>query len=252
MYSPRLEGVHLRFGRVARGGLRWSERLEDFRTEVLGLVKAQEVKNSVIVPVRGQGRLRLQAAARPGRPRGVPGRGAWPATGRSSPPARRHRQHRRRPGGAAAAGGPPRRRRPVPGGRRRQGHRDVLRHRQRDRRPATGSGWATRSPRAAPRATTTRRWASRPAAPGSRSAGTSRALRHEPGRRRLHRRPASATCPATCSATGCCSREHIKLVAAFDHRHVFLDPTPTRRSASPSGSGCSPCPGRPGPTTTRR
>ena len=55
VYSPRLEAVHLRFGRVARGGLRWSERPEDFRTEVLGLVKAQEVKNSVIVPSGGKG-----------------------------------------------------------------------------------------------------------------------------------------------------------------------------------------------------
>ena len=50
--SPHVEGVHLRFGRVARGGLRWSDRREDFRTEVLGLVKAQAVKNAVIVPVR--------------------------------------------------------------------------------------------------------------------------------------------------------------------------------------------------------
>src|SRR6266571_1697903 len=50
VYSPRLEGVHLRFGRVARGGLRWSDRREDFRTEILGLVKAQQVKNAVIVP----------------------------------------------------------------------------------------------------------------------------------------------------------------------------------------------------------
>jgi len=55
VYSPRLEAVHLRFGRVARGGLRWSERPEDFRTEVLGLVKAQEVKNSVIVPSGAKG-----------------------------------------------------------------------------------------------------------------------------------------------------------------------------------------------------
>ena len=53
--SPRLEGVHLRGGKVARGGLRWSDRLEDFRTEVLGLVKAQQVKNSVIVPVGAKG-----------------------------------------------------------------------------------------------------------------------------------------------------------------------------------------------------
>ncbi len=51
VYSPRFEGIHLRGGKVARGGLRWSDRPEDFRTEVLGLVKAQMVKNTVIVPV---------------------------------------------------------------------------------------------------------------------------------------------------------------------------------------------------------
>ncbi len=55
VYSPGLEGVHLRFGMVARGGLRWSDRPEDFRTEVLGLVKAQQVKNTVIVPVGSKG-----------------------------------------------------------------------------------------------------------------------------------------------------------------------------------------------------
>ncbi len=55
VYSPQVEGVHLRFGAVARGGLRWSDRREDFRTEVLGLVKAQMVKNSVIVPVGAKG-----------------------------------------------------------------------------------------------------------------------------------------------------------------------------------------------------
>jgi glutamate dehydrogenase len=53
--SPRVEGVHLRGGRIARGGLRWSDRREDFRTEVLGLVKAQMVKNTVIVPVGSKG-----------------------------------------------------------------------------------------------------------------------------------------------------------------------------------------------------
>ncbi|WP_199029224.1 NAD-glutamate dehydrogenase [Ralstonia sp. ASV6] len=55
VYSPRVEGVHLRGGKVARGGLRWSDRREDFRTEVLGLVKAQMVKNTVIVPVGSKG-----------------------------------------------------------------------------------------------------------------------------------------------------------------------------------------------------
>ncbi len=55
VYSPRVEGVHLRFGDVARGGLRWSDRQEDFRTEILGLVKAQTVKNAVIVPTGAKG-----------------------------------------------------------------------------------------------------------------------------------------------------------------------------------------------------
>ncbi|MGK7294300.1 MAG: NAD-glutamate dehydrogenase [Candidatus Wenzhouxiangella sp. M2_3B_020] len=55
VYSPRVEGVHLRGGKVARGGLRWSDRREDFRTEVLGLMKAQTVKNTMIVPVGAKG-----------------------------------------------------------------------------------------------------------------------------------------------------------------------------------------------------
>ncbi|MCX7170143.1 MAG: NAD-glutamate dehydrogenase, partial [Proteobacteria bacterium] len=55
VYSPRFEGIHLRGGKVARGGLRWSDRMEDFRTEVLGLMKAQMVKNVVIVPVGSKG-----------------------------------------------------------------------------------------------------------------------------------------------------------------------------------------------------
>ena len=55
VYSPRVEGLHLRFGKVARGGIRWSDRPQDFRTEILGLVKAQQVKNAVIVPVGAKG-----------------------------------------------------------------------------------------------------------------------------------------------------------------------------------------------------
>ncbi len=55
VYSPRVEGVHLRAGKVARGGIRWSDRREDFRTEVLGLMKAQRVKNAVIVPAGAKG-----------------------------------------------------------------------------------------------------------------------------------------------------------------------------------------------------
>ena len=55
VYSPRMEGVHMRAGKVARGGIRWSDRKEDFRTEILGLMKAQTVKNAVIVPVGSKG-----------------------------------------------------------------------------------------------------------------------------------------------------------------------------------------------------
>ena len=55
VYSPRVEGVHMRAGRIARGGIRWSDRKEDFRTEILGLMKAQTVKNAVIVPVGSKG-----------------------------------------------------------------------------------------------------------------------------------------------------------------------------------------------------
>ncbi|NKQ56797.1 NAD-glutamate dehydrogenase [Amycolatopsis sp. K13G38] len=70
VYSPRVEGVHLRFGAVARGGLRWSDRREDFRTEILGLVKAQAVKNAVIVPVGAKGGFVVK---RPPAPTGDPG-----------------------------------------------------------------------------------------------------------------------------------------------------------------------------------
>ncbi|HEV8065559.1 MAG TPA: NAD-glutamate dehydrogenase, partial [Acidimicrobiales bacterium] len=61
VYSPRVEGVHMRMARVARGGLRWSDRLEDYRTEILGLMKAQSVKNAVIVPGGAKGGFVLKA-----------------------------------------------------------------------------------------------------------------------------------------------------------------------------------------------
>src|SRR5262249_56976785 len=55
VYSPRVEALHLRFGKVARGGIRWSDRPQDFRTEILSLGKAQQVKNAVIIPVGAKG-----------------------------------------------------------------------------------------------------------------------------------------------------------------------------------------------------
>ena len=79
VYSPRVEGVHLRFGKVARGGLRWSDRREDFRTEVLGLGKAQMVKNAVIVPTGSKGGFFPKALPDP-----AVDRDAWLAEGIAS------------------------------------------------------------------------------------------------------------------------------------------------------------------------
>ncbi|MBC7558842.1 MAG: NAD-glutamate dehydrogenase [Dermatophilaceae bacterium] len=79
VYSPRVEGVHLRFGQVARGGLRWSDRREDFRTEVLGLGKAQMVKNAVIVPTGSKGGFYAKALPDPS-----VDRDAWLAEGIAS------------------------------------------------------------------------------------------------------------------------------------------------------------------------
>ena len=148
VYSPRVEGVHLRGGPVARGGLRWSDRREDFRTEILGLMKAQMVKNALIVPVGAKGGFVVKRPPA-GRPRGADGRGRrlLPTfisglldvtdnivDGKVVPPRGVVRHDERRP---------------VPRRRRRQGHGDVLGHRQRDRGATTASGSATRSPRAA-------------------------------------------------------------------------------------------------------
>jgi len=77
--SPLVEGIHLRFGRIARGGLRWSDRREDFRTEVLGLVKAQAVKNAVIVPTGAKGGFVLKR-----RPDPATGRAGWLEAGTSA------------------------------------------------------------------------------------------------------------------------------------------------------------------------
>ncbi len=79
VYSPRVEGVHLRFGKVARGGLRWSDRREDFRTEILGLVKAQTVKNAVIVPTGAKGGFFAKRLPDP-----TADRAAWLAEGTES------------------------------------------------------------------------------------------------------------------------------------------------------------------------
>ncbi|QWC56706.1 glutamate dehydrogenase [Erythrobacter sp. 3-20A1M] len=79
VYSPRVEGIHLRAGPVARGGLRWSDRRDDFRTEILGLMKAQRVKNAVIVPTGAKGGFYPKQLPDPARDRD-----AWAAEGQAS------------------------------------------------------------------------------------------------------------------------------------------------------------------------
>ena len=165
---PRVEGVHLRFGKVARGGLRWSDRPQDFRTEVLGLVKAQQVKNAVIVPVGAKGGFVPKHLPPAG------DRAAWLAEGTesyrifvrtpaaSSPTTSSASASCRRPTPCAttptipiSSSPPTRAPRPSPTS-------------PTPSRSSRASGSATPSPPAAARATTTRRWASPRAAPGRR------------------------------------------------------------------------------------
>ena len=223
VYSPRVEGVHLRYGAVARGGLRWSARPQDFRTEVLGLVKAQAVKNAVIVPVGAKGGFVVR------RPEAgsdevvacyrtfisglldVTDNLVTGADGRTEtvpPPGR----------------GAPRRRRRLPGGRRGQGNREVLRHRQRGREVL--------------RVLARRRLRLRRLG-GLRPQGDGHHRARGLGERKRHFRELGVDTQSeefTVVGVGDMSGDvfgngmllspHIRLVAAFDHRHVFVDPTP--------------------------
>ena len=246
--SPRVEGVHLRAGPIARGGIRWSDRREDFRTEVLGLVKAQMVKNAVIVPVGAKGGFVVKnASADPAEQRlqgeecyrefvrgmldltdnvvgGVVAASArhgasTTATTRisSSPPTRA-------PPRSATS--------PTPSP------------------PSTASGSATRSRPVGAPATTTRRWASRPAARGRACAATHACSARTPTRTRSPR-SASATCRATCSATACCVRRTSGWSPPSTTATSSSTPIPIPRRRSPSASACSSSHARRGPTTTR-
>jgi Bacterial NAD-glutamate dehydrogenase len=202
--SPRTEGVHLRFGPVARGGLRWSDRREDYRTEVLGLVKAQAVKNAVIVPVGAKGGLgSLSCGLRPALRNCAPR--WWPATAPSS------RACSRSPTTGSTVGSSrpatsfdmtavtriswsPRTRAPRPS--------PISSMRSRS---SKASGWGTRSLRVAPSATTTKAMGITARGAWSRSGGTSASCAWIP-RSTSSPQSASATCPATCSATECSCR----------------------------------------------
>ena len=131
VYSPRMEGVHLRGGRVSRGGIRWSDRREDFRTEILGLMKAQMVKNAVIVPVGAKGGFVVKRPPTGRRPGSISGGRDRLLPIADAGVVGRHRQPGHQKRQAACGRHPPRRRRHLSGGRRGQRHRNVFRHRQR-------------------------------------------------------------------------------------------------------------------------
>ncbi len=254
--GPRVEGVHLRGGDIARGGLRWSDRREDFRTEVLGLMKAQMVKNAVIVPTRRQGRLRRQATARRTRRACATEvvecyrafiRGLLDLT-----------DNLVSTGGPAAPVDtvvhPP----------------DTVVHDGDD--PyfvvAADKGTATFSDIANEISLEYGYWLGDAFASGGSAGYDHKAMGITArGAWESVRRHASVlgknadTDPLTAVGIGDMSGDvfgngmlrsrALRLVAAFDHRHVFIDPDPgRRRRPSPSGSGCSSCPGRAGPTTT--
>src|SRR5450631_3912406 len=249
VYSPRVEGVHLRFGRVARGGLRWSDRREDFRTEVLGLGKAQMVKNAVIVPTGSKGGFFPKALPDPG-----VDRDAWLAEGIAS--------YKLFISGLLDVTD------------NRIGEEvvtpdSVVRHDGDDSYlvVAADKGTATFSDIAngvaqsygywlddafasgGSPATTTRSWASRLVGPGSRSSGTSA----RPGwtsRRLISPRSAWATCLATCSATACCCPSTSGSWPRSTIVTSSLTPIRMRPHLSCNARGCSSCPDLRGRTTT--
>ena len=230
VYSPRFEGVHMRGGRVARGGLRWSDRPEDFRTEILGLVKAQMVKNVVIVPVGSKGGFVLKRAPSPSDRDAYMKEGIACYQDYLRALLDRHRQSRRRPDRPAAAGEAARPGRSLSRRRRGQGHGDVLRLRERDqprvrvlaRRRVRVRGLRRLRPQGDGHHGPRRVGVGQASLPrdGHRHADDrlhGRGHRRHVGRRVRQRHAALARTSGS--------------LAAFDHRHIFLDPDPDPEAA---------------------
>jgi glutamate dehydrogenase len=220
--TPRVEGVHLRGGPRRARRLRWSDRREDVRTEVLDLVKAQVVKNAVIVPTGAKGGFVLHDRCRGDPPALRTEVEACYAPSSeacsTSPTTSTTTTTCRPPTSCATTATTPTSSSPPTGGTatfsdtanaiaERYGFwlGDAF---------ASGGSWATTTRRMG--ITAKGAWV-RSRATSASSGSTSRPNRSPSS--------ASATCPATCSATACCV-PHLRLVAAFDHRHVFLDPDP--------------------------
>jgi glutamate dehydrogenase len=234
VYSPRVEGVHLRFGAVARGGLRWSDRREDFRTEILGLVKAQTVKNAVIVPTGAKGGFVAKALPDPS------DREAWLAEGvaayRTFVSALLDVTDDLEGAGEAAVVVPPDR---------------VVRHDGDDTYlvVAADKGTATFSDLANEISASYGYWLGDAFASGG-SAGydhkamgiTARGAWESVKRHFRELGVDTQTQPFTVVGVGDMSgdvfgngmllSQQIRLVAAFDHRHVFIDPTPDPATSS--------------------
>ena len=255
VYARRVEGIHLRAGPVARGGLRWSDRRDDFRTEVLGLMKAQRVKNAVIVPTGAKGgfypkRLPDPAKAETG------GRDGWLAEGKAS-----YQTFVRAllsltdniVGGKVVIRAAwwcatatiliswslPTRALPA------------IRTPPMPWLPRPVSGSTMLSPAAARRAMITRRWASPRAAHGYPCSGisaswapTCKAIRCGSW--------AAATCRAMSSAMACCCRNRFCWSRRSTTATSSSIPIPIRPRAGPSGPACLPCRAHPGTITTRR
>ena len=225
VYSPRVEGVHLRFGSVARGGLRWSDRRDDFRTEVLGLVKAQMVKNTVIVPVGAKGGFFCKQLPDSERPRRVAGRGHRLLQDLHLRAARHHRQPRRRRDGsprwawsATTATTPTSWSRPTRAPRRSPTSPTAS-------PSTTASGSATRSPSGGSVGYDHK-------AMGITARGAWVSVQRHFRERGIDCQTEDFTAVGIGDMSGdvfgngmLCS-EHTRLVAAFDHRDIFLDPTP--------------------------
>ena len=248
--SPLVEGVHLRAGRVARGGLRWSDRPEDFRTEILGLVKAQMVKNAVIVPVGAKGGFVIkQSVASP------TDRDAVRAEGID-----RYRRFVRalldvtdNLDGATVIHPP-----------------DCVIYDEDD--PylvvAADKGTATFSDIANELAIEAGFWLGDAFASGGSHGYDHKAMgitaRGAWESVRRHARVMGkdvdidvltvvgvGDMSGDVFGNGMLLSPHLQLLAGFDHRHVFLDPNPDPAARTPSGPGCSSCHGRAGRTTTR-
>ncbi len=224
VFSTRMEGVHLRMGFVARGGIRWSDRREDFRTEILGPHESPAGEEHGHRTGRRQGGIRTPPSGRR-RPRRAGGRGHRLLSNPHQRFIGHHRQHRRREDRAAARRGAPRRRRCLPGRCRGQGNRDLFGYRQRHLgavRFLAGRCLRIRRFRGLrPQENgdhRARRLGMRSNGISARSASTFRSRifrgRHRRhGRRRVRQRH-------------CCNTPHIRLVAAFNHQHIFIDPAP--------------------------